>query len=503
MVPTDKPIRIRGVVTAPRPGSAPFRRVSLVADGKTVATLDEGEIEIALAGGGTATVEVPAEGTKILDPIVTVTEGTWGELRDGDAAAGLVRNVVPPFTEVTLKTTDAPVGEPIEAFGEVFEYELDDTTATLRDAPTRRPSRMSAQIVAFGPPDKMQEMAREISRVLEAQPKEEAPPPAPAKRKPDTSGGEWFPTGVLSLLAAGGLALLLFAHMNALNVWRVEVLTLVAVALAFAIRPSLPVPDLHVGDKTLEASFSFIFVMRLVFCGGISAILLGSLTEPDRSGPGPLGYLVGGVAVLGGWALTVVVNHRQMYVALATLAGASRVSAKSKEEQIGTFEGQATVARPVTVDGQKAALGLVVEMNRHMGKRNPDTEKSRKLLTGKGIVVEAEGWRVQIDPDECVWGTTARRQPTERNPSSFSYTISEWIPAGGKIAVFGRVSPSKGKATPTWRLSAVGKQAAVLFATTSGEPIAVASGIVWRRRVTLAWLFATAGMLVALYLRQH
>jgi len=490
-------------VAAPRPGSTPFRRVSLVADGKTVATLDEGEIEIALAGGGSATVEVPAEGTKIIDPIVTVTEGTWGELREGAEAAGLVRNVVPPFTEVTLRTTDAPLGEPIEAFGEVFEYELDDTNATLRDAPIRRPSRMLAQIVAFGPPDKMQEMARAISRVLEAQPKEASPPPTPAKPTPDTADGEWFPTGALSLLAAGGVALILFADMTALHVWRVEVLTLVAVALAFAIRPSPLVPDLHVGDKTLEASFAFIFVVRLVFCGGISAILLESLSGSERRSLGPLAYLLGGLAILGGWALTVVLNHRQVYGALATLVGAPRVRAKAKEEQIGTFEGQATVARPATIDREKAALGLIIEMDRHIGRRNPDTEKSRKLLTGKGFAVEAEGWRVQIDPDECVWGTTARREPKDRRTSSFSYTISEWIPAGGKIAVFGRISPGKGEtAGSTWRLSAVGKQAAVLFATASGEPLGIASRFVWQRRVTLAWLFATAGTLVALYLRR-
>src|SRR5438045_3890443 len=117
-VVTPAPVRLRGVVRAPVVSAAAFRRVTLVADGNTVATFDEGELELELPGGRTVIVEVPAQGTRLIEPSVATSSGAWSELREGPDAIGLARNVVAPFAAVDLRTIRAPAGETVEVYGD-------------------------------------------------------------------------------------------------------------------------------------------------------------------------------------------------------------------------------------------------------------------------------------------------------------------------------------------------------------------------------------------------
>lgn len=125
-------VRIRGTARPLGEGKRPLRRVALVAgkdrvalvsEKETVATLDEGEFELDLAGGGAVAVEAPAEGLAIVGRTASIVQGPWGELRDRPEAAGLVRNVVPPYTEVELHVTSVEEHDPIEVYGTVEKEE--------------------------------------------------------------------------------------------------------------------------------------------------------------------------------------------------------------------------------------------------------------------------------------------------------------------------------------------------------------------------------------------
>ena len=79
--PGGEPERLRGIARL-ADGRVGFRRVTLTSEKKTLATIDEGEFELALEGGGTVNVETLVEGLVLVRgsrAVAAASAGTgWG-----------------------------------------------------------------------------------------------------------------------------------------------------------------------------------------------------------------------------------------------------------------------------------------------------------------------------------------------------------------------------------------------------------------------------------------
>lgn len=497
------PVRLHGTIQEPTDPRRAFRRVTLVVEGKTAATIDEGEIEFALFEGGMVTIEVPAEGTELIDPIVTVVKGAWSELRELPQAERLARNAVTPFTEVELHTATAPAGETVEVYGEAFEHELDETASTLREA-KKRPSRVLAKIVAFGRSDEaMSAMRDAISKLLEvrvAEQRQEAAPPPPAK-KPREPWAVWLPLGVLGSIAILVAALAVSA--TASLRWNMELVALVFAALALVLRPTPDVPEFRSREKLVSDARPGVMIITRMLLGVVPFWSLYSLGDRHAEASS-LQYPVGTLAVLVGWFITELLLDRGAHATLAKLVAAERLELAKADGRVGTCVATVLDDNAVRVSGHKAAMGVETTWEYHG--RQGHSMSGAKFIARKSFIVEHAESRAEIDPTECVWATTVD-DSAGRNTRYRDYTAAEWIPVNAQIALFGRFAlhedkQKKRKTSKVLRLESIGTQPAIVFATDApGGPLREASRILWKRRVTLIILASSTVVAIALVLR--
>ncbi len=496
-------VRLHGTVRAHGDERRVFRRVMLVVEGKTLATVDQGEIEFGLFEGGSVVIEVPAEGVQLIDPVVKVVRGAWSELRELPEASGLARNAVAPFAAVEIHTVHASEGETVEVYGEAFDYEFDEATATLRDAPKRRPSRVLANIIAFGRSDEAMTMMRDaISKLRESRPKESPAAVSPAPKKDSEAYAVWIPFCGLGVMALLVLALLSLGA-PAPQAWSMKMLALVFATLALVLRPTRDVPNFRAREKLIGGGRSATsFTIRLVL--GVIPVWLSLAAMGDHEvSSSPFVSLVFALVLLFGWAMTEVLKDRDAHTVLATLVTAKRVT--FADGVVGTCEATLSERDPVRVAGHNAVIGVVTEWDKSYSRRRADVIKSVKFFSPKRFTVHQGTARAEIDPNECVWASSVNDGAND--PRSLSdYAIAEWFPAGGTVAIYGRFVRhevnDKKKKKSLIALASIGTQPAILFATEAHRgPLWLASRIVWQRRTTLLIVALAACAVVALYLR--
>ena len=485
-------VRLRGTARAQPGGRRPLRRVTLVSGEKTVGTVDEGEVDVDLVDGGTVTIEVPASGLVLVGATASILKGAWSELRDRPEAAGLVRNVIAPFTDAELHVVSAEPTDPIEVYGTVYEWAFEEVEATVRTAPTRHPSRVVAEIVALGrePEDVMRAMTMAIAEreripgPVRKRAEQEPPASDPGDPRVGPPAITWVPFAVTAFVAIMCGVAVLQADSAAIA-WALKVTGVMWGALAVSFRPWRDVPEFHHREKPFRKRTGREFAARLLL-GSAPFCLAVTMWGSRGGGLSSATFIAASIVFLVGWTVSEVFWNSQAYGLLATLVAAPRPALAQASGQSGTCEGVVSDPTPARMAGEEVALGVVTSWRKGLAD-DPDAVISAKLHAKGTFLVETKEGAVTIDPDDCLWATTVRQDPDRPR---FGYSVSEWIPVGGRIVAYGRfLRRGADDKVSSLRLSSVGTTPVIVLATSErGDPLRLARRLVWHRRITLLGL---------------
>ena len=78
----------------------------------------------------------------------------------------------------------------------------------------------------------------------------------------------------------------------------------------------------------------------------------------------------------------------------------------------------------------------------------------------------------------------ASSEEERQDATVFRYSVSRWVPVGGRIAACGRFVNYTKKGAPPLRLVSEGGQPVILFASKDIDPLQLATRIVWQRQIT-------------------
>jgi hypothetical protein len=487
--------RLRGTASFVPEGRRPLRRVTLISGGKTIATIDEGELVIDLRDGGSTVVEAPGDALVLVGGRSSVHKGAWSMLRDRLEAAAIARNVLPPDAPSELSVLTLEPGQHVEVYGEVLDEAFDEGEAAMRDAPRKHPSRVLASILSAGddPATAMRAMTFAIADHGEAKPTTPeavaAPtdPAEPGYRQPWLT---WVPLGI-GVLAVSWLLIGSVTSEDALFAWRERVTAVSFAALAWSFRPTPRLPEFRLRKTTIKDRGAVPFFVRLA-SPLVALELFSDLSHMPRNRYAPLTLLVISACFLAGWMLNEFFWKRPRHLIIARLAGAPPVPLPDADGREGSCEGTVACKTPVRVADREAAFGLTEEWTRERRNRAPERESAK--LHGRGaFTIETGAVDVSVEPDECLWATTVK----ETEKGTFRNFESEWVPVGGGIAAAGHFAKATGlSGQDELRVISDGTRPALFLATSAkGDPLALARRIVWSRRVTLAGLSVLAAIL--------
>jgi hypothetical protein len=492
------PVRLRGKAKTAE-GRAPFRRIEIVSENESIATVDEGEVDVTLTEGGSVTVEAPGEGLVLVrSPKPSVERGAWSELRERPEAQGFKRNIVAPFAYVELRVTTTLDGEPVEVYGTVFEYTFADDAATFREGASRRPSRMLAQKIAFGEPaeDLMRAMTMAIADEKREHPAESREPKNRKDQVDDSTRPRLWAEGVpLGGLLAAFAFCMIEARLaaSAIDAWRYQVFALEWAALAISFRPGPTVPRFRSRGELVGKRSGWWFAARCLLAIFPTATIAWSWADEPLS----VGVATAtAVVFVLGWSLEEFLWNGREHAVVRRLALAKPIDPFKQPGRGGTCLGRVVDSNLVKVGGRRAAMGVVTHYSKGHGD-DPDTVEGTEFSGGRAFRIRVEEGEIEVDPEECLWATTVHRRP--ENPHS-DYDAWEWVPFNARVVVFGQYAPlSHAHGGPASRLLSMGTQPAILFATSAeGDPLRRATQIVRHRRVTLFGLAAVAGAIAAL-----
>ncbi|MDB4956975.1 MAG: hypothetical protein JWO36_4544, partial [Myxococcales bacterium] len=352
-------VRLRGVVQAEGAAQQTFRRITLVSGNETLSSVEQGELVLALAEGGVATIEMINEELQLVGATPSIVRGPWSELRARPEAAGLDYNLSAELGDVELHVLSIEPGEPIEVFGETVEHATGDAG---------RPSRLMAEIVTFGErEDAMRAMTLAIS-----QRKEREHAPRDPKSSSDIIGDPgdpassprllaWLPSGFALLAVILCLVGFAFSHSARIK-WELLVNAPMWAAVGLSFRPGLDVPEFRRREKPLWAKGSSQFYVRMVLATGPMMFLV-SMTSPPApySSNRPIlsapSLLVFSIVFIIGWIASEYVWNGAAHRLHATLGAAPPADA----DKWGVCEGTVSARRPTTIAGTRAAMGVVTQ----------------------------------------------------------------------------------------------------------------------------------------------
>ena len=341
-----------------RGGRGAFRRVTLTSGKKTLATVVGGEVDVEIAEGGAVAVEAPGEGFTILGGTPATHHGAWGDLRDRDEAQGLTRNVLPPYAPAELSVLTVEPGQHVEVYGVVLEETFAETETSMREAPSKHPSRMLAEIVAIAdaPEDAMRAMTaalaeRNAAARAREPPERIAPATDPADPRFRQDPINWIPAGI-GALACAGLLVLAWTCDARVDAWRRLVVAVLWAAVAWSLRPTALAPSFYTRTTEIENRRFGEFMVRLLMPLALAAVSYNVLDNPrDRVTADHL--TVGALVFVVAWMVSEFFWNRESHVLVARLAAGPHVALAQASGRSGSCEGVVATARPVTVAGAR------------------------------------------------------------------------------------------------------------------------------------------------------
>lgn len=427
----------------------------------------------------------------------------WGDIEDDPSYATLRERGPGPHVTVVVKRSAITAGDRVALEGEEEEFAFEDeSNTTLRTAPAKKLSAVTADVLATG-----DDPERVLAHVVDGRAEE---PKKRAKRKtkkePERAQRKLVSyVTVPRVLSFLGMLILLGASTMRTSPGFVDAVTLAIVlyGIALTVASTRSLPRFVRGKLSVEelprGAFASGVLGGLVFASLLCLALLSDMRwawslppagyrETNASwlvGPGAILFL----AFLAG---SFVVSTRKRASLLQALLGAPPFTAKPDETKWGSVEGVVRDPTPISVGGAPRALANVIEREVRAGS-DPDIVTEEVLNQGT-FFVDGDAGSFEIDPRAATWASAVRVVTTDTEKR---HVFADVVAIGGRALVAGRaVTPAKGEPA---RFVAGRAESLVFYATGRDDNARSKVRILLlRRQLAIVALVALIGIVVGM-----